>query len=184
MLYSSIAGTVLGIAQLCCTVLQPAAAADVHVDEVLCAGCELSVGIGGTYHYWAKTNGIVAAFTFDWSDGRYELGAFRMSTPQMLEAFDMFPPRRFANPYWGFSLSRRWRLTGNASWGLYVGLGASYKTEIDGLNSTHWNFAEQLAVRWRLSHVVAIELAIRHWSNAGLQLPNRGQDFATLSLVF
>jgi Lipid A 3-O-deacylase (PagL) len=65
-----------------------------------------------------------------------------------------------------------------------VGLGASYKTQTDDLNSTHVNFAEQLTVRWRVSHSVRLELAFRHWSNAGLRLPNRGQDFATLALVF
>ena len=31
---------------------------------------------------------------------------------------------------------------------------------------------------------VALELAIRHWSNANIRRPNRGQDFATLALVF
>jgi Lipid A 3-O-deacylase (PagL) len=46
------------------------------------------------------------------------------------------------------------------------------------------NFAEQLTVRWRVSHSVRLELAFRHWSNAGLRLPNRGKDFATLALVF
>jgi hypothetical protein len=102
----------------------------------------------------------------------------------MLEFRGTFPAYRFANPYWGFSASRRWRLFGSPSVGVYFGLGGSYKTEVDELNSTRWNFAEQLAVRWRVSHTVALELAIRHWSNAGIRLPNRGQDFATLTLVF
>jgi hypothetical protein len=177
------AGRTLLITLLCVALLQSAAVAEA-AEDVLCAGCELSVGIGGTYHYWAKTGGIVAPITFDLGEGRYELGAFRFTTPQMLELYGLLPARRFADPYWGFSLSRRWRLVGNASWGMYVGLGASYKTETDSLDSTHWNFAEQLALRLRVSHVVTLELAIRHWSNAGIRLPNRGQDFATLLLVF
>ena len=28
-----------------------------------------------------------------------------------------------------------------------------------------------------------IELVMRHWSNAGLKLPNHGQDFATLTFT-
>jgi hypothetical protein len=150
-----------------------------------CASCELEVGIGGTYHYWARTGGIVIPLVFTWDDGRYELGAFRMSTPQWIEFDDQPPARRFANPYWGFSLSRRWRLFATPTLRLYVGLGASYKTETDELDSTHWNFAEQLALRWDRGHnVPSVELSIRHWSNAGIRLPNRGQDFAVLTLVF
>ncbi|MBV8876778.1 MAG: acyloxyacyl hydrolase, partial [Gammaproteobacteria bacterium] len=94
------------------------------------------------------------------------------------------PPRRFAYPYWGFSLSRRWRLVRLGALGLYLGLGASYKTETDKLDSTRWNFAEQLAFRWERAHGPSLELSIRHWSNAGIKLPNRGQDFAVLTLVF
>ena len=56
------------------------------------------------------------------------------------------------------------------------------ETEADPLNSTHWNFASQLAVRVRLpDNGSDIELSVRHWSNGGIRLPNRGQDFATFS---
>jgi hypothetical protein len=95
----------------------------------------------------------------------------------MVEYHGNFPAYSATKPYWGFSLSRRWRLFGRGSV-------VNYKTETDELNSTHWNFAEQLAVRWHISHTVGMELAIRHWSNAGIKLPNRGQDFATLTLIF
>lgn len=166
----------------------PAAPLTARADEVpsLCgsAGCEVLVGVGGTYHYWAKTNGIVVPFIFDWGYGRYELGAFRFTNSQMVEVYNTFPPRRAAGPYWGFSASRRWRVIGRGSVGLFLGIGVNYKTETDQLNSTHWNFAEQIAVRWRISHTVGMELAFRHWSNAGIKLPNRGQDFATLTLIF
>ena len=149
-----------------------------------CGGCEIEIGIGGTYHYWATTGGIVVPFILGWSDARYELGAFRMTTPQWIEFAGQPPPRRFANPYWGYSLSRRWRLWANPSLRLYIGFGASYKTETDGLDSTHWNFAEQLALRWDRTHGPSLELSVRHWSNAGIRLPNRGQDFAVLTLAF
>ena len=66
-----------------------------------------------------------------------------------------------------------------------IGLGGSYKGETDELSSTHWNFAAQLGIRLRLTRGgEALELWLRHWSNAGLRLPNHGQDFFTLSYVF
>jgi hypothetical protein len=29
-----------------------------------------------------------------------------------------------------------------------------------------------------------VEFSLRHWSNAGIRLPNRGQDFFTVSYAF
>jgi len=147
-----------------------------------CGSCQLFLGIGGTYHYWARNGGIVAPFILDWSEGRYELGVFRITTPQMEELYGIAPARRFASPYWGISLSRRWRVLTHRSLRLLLGLGASYKGEEDRLDSTHWNFAEQIALRWQVSSEFSVELAVRHWSNAGIRLPNRGQDFATLTV--
>ena len=150
-----------------------------------CGNCRVSVGIGETYHFWARTGGIVVPVTFTWARDRYELGAFRMATSQDLEFQDRRPDRRVARPYWGFSATRRWELAGPAAARFFIGLGASYKTETDELNSTHWNFAEQLGIRFRLTRAGAgLELCLRHWSNAGLKLPNHGQDFFTLSYVF
>ena len=145
-------------------------------------GCQLFLGVGGTYHYWARNGGVVAPFMLDASAGRYELGVFRITRPQMEDLYGIAPARRFASPYWAFSLSRRWRVLTHRSLRLYVGLGASYKGEEDRLNATHWNFATQLALQWRFSRAVTVELAVRHWSNAGIRLPNRGQDFATLTV--
>jgi len=97
----------------------------------------------------------------------------------------MPPAHRVADPYWGFSASRRWRLFGPASVPVFLGVGVSYKTEHDGLVSTRWNFAEQLGVQFRFKGgASAVELCVRHWSNAGLRLPNRGQDFVTLTYAF
>jgi Lipid A 3-O-deacylase (PagL) len=173
-------------ALVCGALLAAPLAVQADEDTSLCGsgGCELLLGVGGTYHYWAKTDGIVVPFIFDWSEGRYELGVFRFATAQYLEFRGIFPAYRWTDPYWGFSLSRRWRVFGRGSVRVFLGLGASYKGETDFLDGSHWNFALQLAVRWRISHAVDLELAIRHWSNAGLKLPNHGQDFATLTLVF
>jgi hypothetical protein len=48
--------------------------------------------------------------TLNWSDSRYELGLFRLSRRQVL--YDEHYPngRLMADPYWGLSLSRRWRI--------------------------------------------------------------------------
>jgi hypothetical protein len=29
-----------------------------------------------------------------------------------------------------------------------------------------------------------VELCVRHWSNGGIRLPNRGQDFMTVTYAF
>jgi len=40
-----------------------------------------------------------------------------------------------------------------------------------------------LGLRFRLpGNRVTGELAMRHWSNGGIRLPNHGQDFATLTV--
>jgi hypothetical protein len=151
----------------------------------LCGGCQASIGIGGTFHYWAgTTGGLVVPLTVDWSGGRYELGVFRMATAQSLETSDLPRPHRVAGPFWGVSASRRF-LFGPPAARFFIGLGGSYKSEHDRLDSTRWNFAEQLGVRFRVdSRGSAVELSVRHWSNAGLRRPNIGQDFVTLTYAF
>jgi Lipid A 3-O-deacylase (PagL) len=150
-----------------------------------CDGCELRLGVGGTYHFWGRTGGAVIPATLIFDHDRYELGVFRMASRQTVGASDPHASRLLAEPYWGFSASRRWRLVTRSRWRLLFGFGVSYKTESDPLNSTHWNFASQLAVRVRLSDSGSdLEMSVRHWSNGGIRLPNRGQDFATLSYAF
>jgi len=147
-----------------------------------CSTCELQLGIGGTFHYWAMTHGIVVPVTFNFDDNRYELGAFRMATAQSFYSERFQGTEHNANPYWGFSASRRWELFKRYHWRLVLGLGASYKTEEDALSASHWNFAEQVGVRFVPRRGFAVELTGRHWSNGGLKLPNHGQDFVTLTV--
>ena len=152
----------------------------------ICSDCELFLGIGNTYHFWGETGGLVIPATLTFDHDRYELGLFRMTSRQTLYEPIWGKTRVLAEPYWGISASRRWRLVTRPTWSLFFGFGASYKTEEDLLNATHWNFAEQLAVR--LHHPSGrgpdMEFAIRHWSNAGIRCPNRGQDFFTVSVAF
>lgn len=151
-----------------------------------CDGCELRLGVGGTYHFWGRTGGTVAAGTLIFDHERYELGVFRMASRQTAGESDTHVSRLLAEPYWGFSASRRWKLIGKSRWRLLFGFGASYKSESDPLNSTRWNFASQLAMKVRLSDSGGsdLEVSVRHWSNGGIRLPNRGQDFVTLSYAF
>ncbi|SRR5579883_1091545 len=150
-----------------------------------CGYCRLGVGIGETYHFWARTGGIVVPVILTWGRDRYELAVFRIATRQELEYRRQPPDHRVARPYWGFSATRRWELLGSPTGRLFIGVGASYKTETDELNSTHWNFAEQLGFRFRLARgAEGLELCLRHWSNAGIRLPNHGQDFFTVTYVF
>jgi hypothetical protein len=78
--------------------------------DSLCESCELQIGIGETYHFWGSTGGVVIPITLNWSDSRYELGLFRLSRRQVLYSARYPDGRVMADPYWGLSLSRRWRI--------------------------------------------------------------------------
>jgi len=171
--------------------------------EPICAICEIQIGLGGTYHFWGSTGGVVLPVTVTWSQNRYEVGVFRFTTSQTLSEFSpaqrpmamaasdraVSPPRSWhrlmAEPYWGLSASRRWQLFAHGPLQGFVGFGLALRSESDVLSATHWDFASQLGVRWHrsLDHT-AIEFTIRHWSNGGCELPNHGQDFATLTVRF
>lgn len=159
----------------------------VHAQSLswICGYCQMSVGAGETYHFWARTGGIVVPLTLTWNRDTWELAALRFTTRQELEYRDRRPDRLVARPYWGLSVTRRIGLFGPPAARIFVGIGASYKTETDQLNSSRWNIAGQLGVRFRLRHGgSSLEICLRHWSNGGLRLPNHGQDFFTLSYVF
>jgi hypothetical protein len=148
-----------------------------------CADCQVQLGIGGTYHFWAKTGSLVIPLTLLFDQGRYEIGAFRMASNQGFYDSTFGAQVHVANPYWGFSASRRWQFFKHPRWRAFLGFGGSYKTEEDTLSASRWNFAEQLGLRVMPTPATAIELSMRHWSNAGLKLPNHGQDFATLTFT-
>jgi len=149
----------------------------------LCESCELQIGIGDTYHFWGTTGGVVLPITLKWSDGRYELGLFRLSTRQIL--YDAHYPsgHLMADPYWGLSLSRRWQIFARGPVRGFFGFGIAAKTESDQLSVTRLDFASQFGVRFPLpGNRVVGELTFRHWSNGGIRLPNHGQDFVTLTV--
>jgi len=99
--------------------------------------------------------------------------------PQLRNAIEL------ADVNWAFQLSRRWTLIRTPKAKFFLGFGGTYKTEEDILNGSHWNFAEQAGVRLTGSNAgPGIEFAVRHISNAGIRLPNKGEDFVTLVYVF
>jgi hypothetical protein len=150
-----------------------------------CPHCNLLIGIGGTYYNWAWSDGLVIPITLELADSRWEIGAFRMARAQAI-IYPHPPGEVAAEPNWGFSAMRRWQILHRPSWmRLYLGVGASYKTETDYLDGTRWNFAYLLGIRFDLgNNGTLFELGIRHWSNAWIKQPNRGQDFVTLSVSF
>jgi len=151
--------------------------------DSLCESCELQIGIGETYHFWGSTGGVVIPITLNWSDSRYELGLFRLSRRQVLYSARYPDGRVMADPYWGLSLSRRWRIFSRGPVKGFFGFGISAKTEADELSITRLNFASQLGVRFPLpGNRVIAELTFRHWSNGGIRLPNHGQDFVTFTV--
>jgi hypothetical protein len=151
--------------------------------QSLCESCELQVGLGGTYHYWGTTGGVVLPVAVTWSENRYELGIVRVTTQQTLHESRARNERLMADPYWGVSFSRRWQLFDRGPVKGFFGFGLAGKTKSDVLSATRWDFASQLGLRFRLPGNRAMgELTMRHWSNGGIRLPNHGQDFATLTI--
>ena len=149
----------------------------------LCRDCQLQVGVGGTYHYWGATGGVVLPVAVTWSENRYELGFVRVTTQQTLQDSRSRYTRLVAEPYWGVSLSRRWQLFERGPIKGFFGFGLAGKTKSDELSTTRWDFASQLGVRFRVpGNRVTGELTMRHWSNGGIRLPNHGQDFVTLTV--
>src|SRR2546430_17213357 len=67
----------------------------------LCEGCEVQVGLGGTYHYWGTTGGVVLPVAVTWSESRYELQFVRVTTQQTLRESGSRNARLMADPYWG-----------------------------------------------------------------------------------
>src|ERR1700716_1587780 len=151
--------------------------------QFLCESCEVQVGLGGTYHFWGTTGGVVLPVAVTWSENRYELGFVRVTTQQTLHESRSRNERLMADPYWGVSLSRRWQLFERGPVKGFFGFGLAGKTRSDLLSATRWDFASQLGLRFRLPGNRAMaELTMRHWSNGGIRLPNHGQDFATLTI--
>jgi hypothetical protein len=146
-----------------------------------CPHCDLLVGFGATYKFWAFNDGIVVPVTLEIDDSRWEVGVFRFATAQYLKEQPAFPSSfRAANPQWGFDALRRWQLL-HRSWGkLYFGLGGSYKTENDWLDP-RFDFAYMLGVRFNLGGKSILEFSVRHWSDAWFREPNRGVNFVMLS---
>jgi len=151
-----------------------------------CPKCNLLIGAGATYQFWGWSDGFVLPVTLELDESRWELGAFRVSTRQVAIGFGYPPPDyTSAPPFWGFSAMRRWQFLHRSWLRLYAGIGGSYKTEIDTLDSTRLNFSYLLAARFDLgAHGQLIEIATRHWSNAYIKRPNIGENFLTLSYSY
>ena len=150
----------------------------------ICEDCEIHLGIGGTYHSFEATGGIVVPLTVSWDRGRWEFGMFHFSE-QTSSDNDENVERLVARPYWGASLSRRFPFFERGPIRAVFGFGVSYRTEQDILSATHWNFSSQPGLRFQSPRFPAIfELSARHWSNGGVRTPNRGQDFTILTVRF
>lgn len=176
------------LATLCCRAVPSARAANhsrAHHQwfaSRYCPRCALLIGVGTTYWPWRWTDGIVAPVLLELDQSRWELGAFRFATPQYLK-FSRFPPSTIsAHPYWGFSAMRRWQVLHRSRWKVYVGFGAVYRSETDLLEPIRWNFAYLVSLRYALRQNTFLEFSVRHWSDAWIKNPDRGQNFVLLSI--
>src|SRR3984893_11853523 len=114
--------------------------------QSLCESCELQVGLGGTYHYWGKTGGVVLPVAVTWSENRYELGFVRVTTQQTLHESRLRNERLMAEPYWGVSLSRRWQLFERGPVKGFFGFGLAGKTRSAARRGQRRGFCSPLAV--------------------------------------
>jgi hypothetical protein len=150
----------------------------------LCRACEFQIGVGGTYHSFEGTGGVVIPMTVSWDRSRWEFAVFHFSEQTSADN-DENVERLVARPYWGTSLSRRFQFFERGPLRAIFGFGVSYRTETDILSATHWNFSSQFGLRFQSPNFPAIfELSARHWSNGGVKTPNRGQDFTILTVRF
>jgi len=150
----------------------------------ICRSCEIQVGVGGTYHSFETTGGLVIPMTVSWDRSRWELGIFHFGEQTSKDNADDVE-RVVARPYWGASLSRRFAFFERGPLRAVFGFGVSYRTEQDVLSATHLNFSSQLGLRFQPPQFPAsFELSTRHWSNGGVRTPNRGQDFTILTVRF
>lgn len=151
-----------------------------------CPKCKLLLGAGQTYQFWGWSDGVVLPVTLELDESRWELGAFRVATRQIAIGHGYPPPDyTSAPPFWGYSAMRRWQFLHRSWLRLYAGVGGSYKTEIDTLDATRWNFSYLLAARFDLGSSGSLfEIAVRHWSNAYIKRPNIGENFLTLSFSY
>jgi hypothetical protein len=150
----------------------------------VCRGCEFQLGVGGTYHSFENTGGVVIPMTVAWDLSRWELGVFHFGEQTSEDNHDHVE-RVVANSYWGASLSRRFAFFERGPLRAMFGFGLAYRTEQDVLSATHWDFSSQLGLRFKPPQFpAAFELSTRHWSNGGVRTPNRGQDFTVLMVRF
>lgn len=146
---------------------------------------DVLVGVGTTWGFQYWTDGLVIPITLELDESRWELGAFRMATSQYVKDVPLYPPSTLgAQPYWGFTAMHRWQILHRSRVRYYVGFGANYKTETDLLDATRWNFAYLIAARFDIGQGAMLELSARHWSNAWIKEPNRGQNFLSISFGF
>lgn len=170
----------------CCAIANPTLAhGEVASDPGFCTHCDLLVGVGETTNFRHWTDGLVLPVTLELDDSRWEIGAFRIARRQFLDEYPKFPAATIAaRPYWGFTAMRRWQILHRSRVRLYLGFGANYRTETDLLTATKWNFSGMIGVRFDLGRHVLLEVGLRHWSNAWIRFPDRGQNFVTVTVGF
>lgn len=147
-----------------------------------CPRCALEVGTGTTFFASHWTGGIVLPVFLEIDGSRWEVGAYRFLTRQYLKSANFPPGTAGARPYWAFTAMRRWQILHRSRWKVYVGIGAAYQTQTDLLDATRWNFAYLLALRYSAGRHVFFEFSARHWSNAWIKLPDRGQSEIMMSV--
>ncbi|HEX8782901.1 MAG TPA: hypothetical protein VF764_05995, partial [Steroidobacteraceae bacterium] len=74
-----------------------------------CDRCDVLIGAGTTFRYWAWTDGFVLSVALELDESRWALGAFRFATAQRAPVSALPGTPHAADPYWGFTAMRRWQ---------------------------------------------------------------------------
>src|SRR5256886_6183322 len=69
--------------------------------QSLCKSCEVQVGLGGTYHYWGTTGGVVLPGSGTGSENRYQVEFVRVTTQQTPRPTRSGDKRLMAAPHLG-----------------------------------------------------------------------------------
>jgi hypothetical protein len=181
---SAVRMAIASFAMALASLLHTPACADNREDVGYLGNPAIGIGVGMTFDFWHTTGGVVLPLTFSWDRNRYEIGAFRLASEQKLYE-PAKPTEILAEPYWAVTATRRWSLVRRRSWRLFLGLGFAYKSKKDIISASRWDFAETIGARFALpGRRTSVEFSIRHWSNAGISLPNRGQNIAMVSILW
>ena len=170
----------------------------------------LGAGLGATWR--TQITGKLAPVTATWDDNRWEMLLAYFGDQKITGILYQgnMAHEGLAPPMWAFAVSRRFNFVDRHRFQAFAGLGAAFLNTTpcgnsnaannhtpvhdyaeyvyhgcDKLNGSKLNYSLQVGMRfYDRNRDHALDVALRHFSNAGMTYGNRGEDFVTAILVF